>query len=115
MPHVKRLIDEEFPDKTNIIEPFPYNAKTDVFDYLTGIPNGSADGALVDPPYTQYQKLQHYKQNNIKVESWMTSSKWTSYVKREIAKKLKIGAKAITFGYNSSGLYKKMEWKFTGF
>ena len=107
MPPVKKLIKQESAGCKNIIEPFPFQSKIDVFDYLQSIPDESADLALVDPPYTRRQVSEHYKEQGVKVTGWHTSSGWTTKVKREVARKIKPGGKAITFGYDSAGLHKK--------
>jgi len=102
---VAKLIEEEKIGDV-IIEPFPYQAKIDCFDYLRQFENESADFALVDPPYTKRQVSEHYSEKGIKVTGWHTSSGWTAAVKKEVGRVLKIGAKSITFGYNTNGLGK---------
>jgi hypothetical protein len=102
---ISKLIREEIGSGV-VIEPFPFESKIDVFDYLAKIPDSSADYALVDPPYSKRQVAEHYKKNGVKASSWQTSAGWTAKVKRETAKKLKPGGKSITFGWNSSGLGK---------
>ena len=106
IPPIAKLIKEESRSCDDIIEPFPYQSKQDVFDYLDKIPDESADMALVDPPYTKRQVSDHYKEQGVKVSGWHTSSGWTAKVKREIARKIKPNGKSITFGYNSNGLGK---------
>lgn len=103
---ISELIEKHKPLNAVIVEPFPFESKIDCFDYLDTIKDNSCDFALVDPPYTKRQVSEHYKKNGGLVTGWHTSSGWTAKVKRETAKKLKLGGKSITFGYTSSGLGK---------
>ena len=64
------------------------------------------DGVLLDPPYSLRQISEHYKSAGIKVTGWHTSAGWSSTIKDKAAKSLKIGGKAICFGWNSMGLGK---------
>jgi hypothetical protein len=105
IPPIKQLIAEEIGEGV-VIEPFPYQSKIDVFDYLAKIPDGSADYGLIDPPYSKRQVSEHYKEMGVKVTGWHTSSGWTAKVKYEVGRVMKIGGKCITFGWNSSGIGK---------
>jgi len=100
--NLKRFLNREI----KILEPFPYEATVDCFDYLDTIPDGSIDLGLIDPPYTKRQISEHYSKRGIKASSWQTSSGWTSRVRKECAKKIRPGGYSITFGYNSCGLGK---------
>jgi hypothetical protein len=105
IPPIRRLIQEEKLPGV-LIDPFPFQSKVDVFDYLNQYKNGSVDFGLIDPPYSKRQVSDHYKEMGVKVTGWHTSSGWTSKVKFEVGRVMKIGSKTITFGWNSSGLGK---------
>jgi hypothetical protein len=103
IPPIRKLIQEEKQPGV-LIEPFPYQSKLDVFEYLKQFPDDSGDFALIDPPYSKRQVSDHYKELGVKVTGWHTSSGWTAKVKFEVARVMKVGSKAITFGWNSCGL-----------
>jgi hypothetical protein len=103
IPAIRRLIQEEKLPGV-MIDPFPYQSKVDVFDYLNQIKDSSIDFGLIDPPYSKRQVSDHYKEMGVKVTGWHTSSGWTAKVKFEVGRVIKIGGKTITFGWNSSGL-----------
>lgn len=106
MPPVAKLIAEESRDCYTVIDPFPYQSKKDVFEYLEEFEDESVDLALVDPPYTKRQVSEHYREQGVEVSGWHTSSGWTAKVKREVARVIKPHGKSITFGYNTNGLGK---------
>jgi hypothetical protein len=103
IPAIRRLIQEEKLPGV-MINPFPYQSKVDVFDYLNQIKDSSIDFGLIDPPYSKRQVSDHYKKMGVKVTGWHTSSGWAAKVKFEVGRVIKIGGKTITFGWNSSGL-----------
>jgi hypothetical protein len=103
IPPIRQLIQKErIPGE--LIDPFPYESKLDVFDYLKQFQDNSVAFALVDPPYTKRQVSEHYKEMGIAVTGWRTSSGWTAKVKFEVGRVMKIGGKVLTFGYTSSGI-----------
>jgi hypothetical protein len=110
-PIAKLIRKEMLPGR--VVEPFPYQSREDVFDYLARIPDNSCSFGLVDPPYSKRQVSEHYKEIGVVVSGWHTSSGWTAKVKRETARKIKVGGKAITFGWNSAGLGKGNGFKIT--
>jgi hypothetical protein len=105
IPPIRRLIQEE-KQSGIIIDPFPYQSKIDVFDYLKQFKDNSVDFGLIDPPYSKRQVSEHYKELGIAINGWHTSSGWTAKVKQEVGRVMKIGGKTITFGWNSSGIGK---------
>lgn len=73
----------------------------------------SADGILLDPPYSLRQISEHYKQAGIKITGWHTSAGWGSKLKDECARIIKPGGKAICFGWSGMGLGKNRGFKMT--
>lgn len=71
----------------------------------------SADGILLDPPYSLRQISEHYKAAGKKITGWHTSAGWTAAIKDEAARIIKVGGKAICFGWNSMGLGKNRGFK----
>lgn len=76
----------------------------DAYEFLRLHPDESFDGVFFDPPYSSRQISEHYKAVGRKVSSLMTSARFQSQVKDELARILKPGGKAICFGWNSMGL-----------
>lgn len=72
-----------------------------------------ADGILLDPPYSLRQVSEHYKLAGIKVTGWHTSAGWTAKIKDEAARIIKVGGKAICFGWSGMGLGKNRGFKMT--
>jgi len=78
----------------------------DAVEFLKLQPDESFDGILLDPPYSLRQVSEHYKAAGIKVTGWHTSAGNSSALKREAARVLKKGGKAICFGWNTMGIGK---------
>ena len=76
---------------------------------ITGIKE--FDGILFDPPYSSRQISEHYKEIGKKVNSYDTSSAFYSNIKNTICDNIKIGGKAISFGWNSGGFGKNRGFK----
>lgn len=90
---------------TNDLNPeIPATYHLDAIAFLEQQPSNSADGILLDPPYSLRQVSEHYKEAGIKVTGWHTSAGWTSKIKDEAARILKPNGKAICFGWTSMGL-----------
>ena len=106
IPPVARLLKQEVKKSDRVCEPFPYRSTTDCFEYLRSWDTESADVVLLDPPYTKRQVSDHYREHNVKVTGWHTSSGWTAKVKAEAARVIREGGIGITFGYNSNGMGK---------
>lgn len=111
IPPIKKLIKEEFQDG-NYLDPFPFEAKIDCFDFFKSI-TLLHKYAVLDPPYTNRQVSEHYKKNGGKVTGWHTSSGWVAKVKDELAKLILPGGKVISFGYNTCGLGKTRGFEIT--
>jgi len=101
---IKELREQEFKKPFEILDPFPFNAKMDCFDYLSQFDDESCDECDLDPPYTKRQVSEHYKKNGGKCTGWHTSSGWTKKVKDEVNRIIKPGGKVITYGYNTVGM-----------
>lgn len=110
IPPIAKLIKEEKIPGV-LIDPFPYQSKLDVFEYLKQFADNSVDFGLIDPPYSKRQVSDHYKETGVKVTGWHTSSGWTAKVKCEVGRVMKIGGKTITFGWSSSGIGKTNGFK----
>jgi hypothetical protein len=57
--------------------------------------------------YSNRQRSEHYRQNNIEINGWHTGAGWTAKLKDEVARVMKVGGKCITFGWNSAGIGQK--------
>jgi hypothetical protein len=94
---------------TNDIDP---NAPTlfheRAIDFVSTLHDNIYDGALFDPPYSPTQLKQCYDNIGVKMISKETTSKFYWDVKKEVAKKLKVGGIAISFGWNSTGFGTKL-------
>jgi hypothetical protein len=76
-------------------------------EFLKVFDDNSVDLILYDPPYSPRQVSELYKKLNKTVTMQDTNSAYWSKFKNEIAKKIKIGGKVISFGWNSNGIGKK--------
>jgi len=101
---IGELIQEEIGE--DYIDPFPYPYEQDAIDYLQTIPDLSEDYCVFDPPYSQRQLKEMYKNNGISLEHPMNSSYWAK-CRKEIARILRPSGKVISFGWNSTGIGKK--------
>lgn len=98
----------KFAEITNDLNPETdalYHMKA--IDFADVIPD-NLDGVLFDPPYSSTQIKRSYENIGIKVTQEETSSLFYWGVKRKIAKKIKKGGYAISFGWNTSGFGKKL-------
>ncbi len=68
---------------------------------------GSFTGVLFDPPYSYRQVSEHYKVLGKKATQLDTSTRFYNRAMNPIAKKIKVGGIAISFGWNSNGFGKK--------
>lgn len=109
---IKKLIDNERIEGL-VIEPFPFQSKVDCFEYLSKFADCSVSFGLIDPPYSNRQRSEHYNEQGITINGWYTSAGWTAKLKDEIARVMKVGGKTITFGWNSSGMGKNRGFELT--
>lgn len=109
---IKKLIEQERLFGLTI-EPFPYQSKEDCFEYLAKYVNNSVVYGLIDPPYSNRQRSEHYNEKGIKINGWHTSAGWTAKLKDEVARVIKVGGKTITFGWNSAGMGKGRGFELT--
>lgn len=78
----------------------------DALEFLKQQPDNHFDGILLDPPYSLRQVSEHYKKAGLKITGWHTSSGYNAAIKNEAARILKVGGKAICFGWNTMGIGK---------
>lgn len=84
----------------------------DAIDFLRTFEDGSVDGVLYDPPYSQRQVKECYDgiQGGLKWDGRMT---FWSESKKEVARIVKPGGKVICFGWNSMGIGMKRGFEMT--
>ena len=97
----KELIDQQL--NKDYVDPFPYPYKQDAIEYLKTIDDLSVNDLVFDPPYSQRQLKEMYK--NIGFSYDMNNSYWAN-CKDEIARITKINGKVLSFGWNSNGIGK---------
>ncbi|MCM1226371.1 MAG: adenine-specific DNA methylase [Clostridium sp.] len=78
------------------------NYHMEAIDFLKMFENQSIDGVLFDPPYSPRQVRECYDGINGEIK-WDGKTTFWSGLKDEISRILKIGGKAICFGWNSMG------------
>lgn len=83
------------------------DAHMDALDFLKTFENESVDVVLYDPPYSLRQVVECYKGYGKEVTQETTQSTWRAKHLDEIQRVLKLGGKAICFGWNSNGVGKK--------
>lgn len=97
---IAELLDLEFRQGIEILDPFPFEYKEDATDMLNKIKDESFEYAVFDPPYSPRQLKECYKG---KGEYDTKNSTWKNW-KDLLIKKIKIGGKVISFGWNSGGM-----------
>jgi len=75
----------------------------DGLDFLKQLPDRSVDGVLFDPPYSVEQALRCYKPKH---NGTAGRAEYWARCKDEISRVVKIGGKAICFGWDSTGIGK---------
>lgn len=78
----------------------------DALDFLSNIKSNSADVVLYDPPYSPRQVSECYHHYGKKVTALDTSARWRKQHLDQIQRILKLGGKAICFGWNTNGVGK---------
>ena len=87
-------------------ELFDTDYHLDVLDFMKLFKNDSVNGVLIDSPYSPRQLSECYKKLNLSVTMETTQSSFWSKIKDEVARVVKSGGLAITFGWNSNGIGK---------
>lgn len=125
---IKQFILDEIGENQVWIDPFANNNKIanitndlnpdctsdyhlDAIDFFKMFNDNSVDGVLYDPPYSPRQVSECYKCFGVEITSETTRSTFWAKHKKEIARILKPGGKAIIFGWNSGGIPKKMGFR----
>ena len=93
----------EFTNDINPKAPTTHHAEAEKFVKSFG------DGkyqALFDPPYSNRQISEHYKESGLQPNWRDTSAEFYSRVKDPLASKIKKGGYVISFGWNSAGMGK---------
>lgn len=81
-------------------------------DFMLTYANEIFDGVLFDPPYSPRQITECYQGVGKKATMMDTSTNFHAKIKDTIAKKIKVGGRCISFGWNSNGLGEKRGfWK----
>lgn len=104
---IAELLDLEFRQGIEILDPFPLEYKRDATEMLNEIEDESYEYAVFDPPYSPRQLKECYKG---KGEYNTKSSTWSNW-KNLLGNKIKTGGKVISFGWNSGGLGKGRGFK----
>lgn len=97
----------ELADLRNDLNPdSPSQVHMDSLEFLQIIPSECADTILFDPPYSPRQLAECYKNFGRKVTQSDTQQRTWSRWADEYARVIKLGGKAISFGWSSGGLGK---------
>lgn len=130
IPPIRKLLEEEVDLSLKWLDPFDNKNKLatitndlnkiyntdyhmDAIDFLAMFEDNSIDGVLYDPPYSVRQVSECYKGLGKEVTQETTrSSFWTKH-KQEISRIVRVGGKAISFGWNSGGIGKKLDFEIT--
>lgn len=125
IPPIRELINRYIPpDRGIIVDPFantssianvtndldpsmPTMYHMDATEFLRGLESNSADMVLYDPPYSPRQVSEAYKRLDKTVDMTTTQASYWARQKREIARVIRPGGIAITFGWNSGGIGKQ--------
>jgi hypothetical protein len=90
---------------TNDMSPaFDTDYHMDALDFLRMFHAESVDGVLYDPPYSPRQVKECYGGVGVEVTAEETKMSFWSKHKDEIARVLRLGGKAICFGWSSQGI-----------
>jgi len=118
---IARFIEEEIEGCEVIIDPFARNAKIatvtndlnpecdsdyhlDALDFLNNFEDASVDGVLYDPPYSPRQLKECYDGVGLSLSFEQTNAGYWSSLKKEIARILRPGGIALSFGWNTQGI-----------
>jgi hypothetical protein len=90
---------------TNDLNPeYDTDYHLDALEFLKLFDNESVDGVLYDPPYSPRQAQECYGGFGAEITAEETKMSFWSKHKDEIARVLKLGGKAICFGWSSQGI-----------
>ena len=93
---------------TNDLNPkFDTDYHMDALDFLKSIDTAYADVVLYDPPYSPRQVKECYDSIGLPMTAEETKASWRASHLDEIARILKPGGFALSFGWNSNGVGKK--------
>jgi hypothetical protein len=77
----------------------------DALEFLRAQPTGHFDGVLYDPPFSSRQASECYRSFGKELlTATVTNNRYWADCKNEIARILKLGGKALCFGWNSMGV-----------
>lgn len=93
-------------ETNDIREEMPAKFHMDALDFLRGFKTESVDGVLYDPPYSITQARNYGKKE-------FASMKYWKQCKDESSRILRIGGKALCFGWSSQGLGKGRGFEMT--
>lgn len=86
----------------------------DALDFLKAQPSGHFDGVLYDPPYSFRQASECYRNHGReRLTATVANMTYWAACKDEIGRILKLGGKALCFGWNSMGVGKSRGFKMT--
>ncbi|WPQ59489.1 LPD28 domain-containing protein [Paenibacillus polymyxa] len=89
-------------------EKYDTNYHMDALEFLKQFPDESVDVVLFDPPYSARQIKEAYESVGLDTQGGvLTRASYWSNMKKEIARILRVGGKAISFGWNSGGMSNK--------
>ena len=100
--------DSKLASITNDINPkFDTDYHMDALDFLKLIKDAYADVVLYDPPYSPRQVKECYDSLGLPLTAEETKASWRARHLDEIARILKPGGFALSFGWNTNGVGKK--------
>lgn len=80
-------------------------------DFFKEFDEGEVDGGvIVDPPYSPRQVKEHYNSVGLEPSQFETGAGFMSTVRDEVERVSRPGAKALTFGWNSTGIGKTRDF-----
>mgnify|MGYP003660176227 CR=1 FL=1 len=107
---VKQILKDELNDE--YLDPFPLSQgrflKIDALELLKKIKSNSVEKIVLDPPYSQRQLKEMYK--NIGFSYDMNNSYWAK-IKDEVKRVAMLGSLVLSFGWNSNGIGKNRGFK----
>lgn len=100
--------DSKIGTITNDLNPkFDTDYHMDALDFLKSIKDAYADVVLYDPPYSSRQVKECYDSIGLPLTAEKTKASWRSRHLDEIARILKPGGFAVSFGWNTNVVGKK--------